>query len=267
MADEQNYTSLQEFTEDMSPRGNKPILYTAQGKQGINGVKLGANCMNKPTILLLTALLVSLTTNIVLGVLLYKASTISSTCSQLTAVKGAPAMRRLDTLQSRYNQLCQDYITLGQNCTQPGVKVSECRPCPDSWLHFEDKCYYFSSDKMDWEKSKESCEAMGSHLAILHSHAQHEALEKAARSKGTFDYHYWIGLTDRHTEGEWKWVDNTPVNNTYWDKVHSEPDNHLSGGEEGEDCATLNSHSRSWFDVPCNFIYLRICEMEAMEVN
>lgn len=28
MEDSEHYTSLQEFTEDLSPRGNKPIIYT-----------------------------------------------------------------------------------------------------------------------------------------------------------------------------------------------------------------------------------------------
>lgn len=34
MEDVENYTTLQEFTEDISHNGHKPILKTLQGKQG-----------------------------------------------------------------------------------------------------------------------------------------------------------------------------------------------------------------------------------------
>lgn len=53
------------------------------------------------------------------------------------------------------------------------LAVRRCSPCPEGWLHLEDKCYYFSPDKLDWEKSRDSCTSMGSHLAILYSHKQH----------------------------------------------------------------------------------------------
>lgn len=53
----------------------------------------------------------------------------------------------------------------------------------------------------------------------------------------------------------------------YWDQWSSEPDNHQSGGEHGEDCATLDSHSKTWFDVPCDHIYKRICQMDAIQLN
>lgn len=53
----------------------------------------------------------------------------------------------------------------------------------------------------------------------------------------------------------------------YWDQASSEPDNHHTGGEHGEDCATLDSHSKTWFDVPCDHIYKRICQMDAIQLN
>lgn len=53
----------------------------------------------------------------------------------------------------------------------------------------------------------------------------------------------------------------------YWDQHSSEPDNHQSGGEHGEDCATLNSRSKTWFDVPCDHIYKRICQMAAVQLH
>lgn len=53
----------------------------------------------------------------------------------------------------------------------------------------------------------------------------------------------------------------------YWDQLSSEPNNHQSGGEHGEDCATLDSHAKTWFDVPCEHIYKRICQMDVIQLD
>ncbi|XP_016123260.1 CD209 antigen-like protein C isoform X3 [Sinocyclocheilus grahami] len=211
MEDIENYTSLQEFTEDISQSGNRPIL-TSQGKQGVHK---GAKCLRgQNSLVLLIALLTSVCANIVLGVLLIK-----------------------------------------------------CRPCPEDWLHLEGRCYFFSEDKLDWQHSKDSCASMGGHLSILHSHQQHHTLESVTHNRGGLDYHYWIGLSDIETEGVWKWVDNTVVNTMFWSEWDKEPINHQSGGIHGENCSVLDSHSITWFDVPCDFNYKRICEMDPITIN
>uniref|UniRef100_A0A4W5KC03 C-type lectin domain containing 1 n=1 Tax=Hucho hucho TaxID=62062 RepID=A0A4W5KC03_9TELE len=171
---------------------------------------------------------------------------------------------KLNSVRGRYVRLCDDYSKLGQSCSKT---VRKCRECPDGWIHVDEKCYSFSNDKMDWPSSRDSCTSLGSHLTILHSKEQHDALEKEARRIGGFDYHFWIGLSDIEKEGDWRWVDNTTLTNKYWNEYSSEPDNHQSGGSHGEDCATLDSHSQTWFDVPCDHIYKRICQMDAIRLD
>ncbi|XP_052002468.1 C-type lectin domain family 4 member D-like [Xyrauchen texanus] len=97
--------------------------------------------------------------------------------------------------------------------------------------------------------------------------ATERTLESVARQSGGQDYHFWIGLSDTETEGMWKWVDNTYVNRTFWNEWHKEPNNHKSGGFHGEDCTVLDSRSKMWFDVPCDFRYKRICEMDPITIN
>lgn len=53
------------------------------------------------------------------------------------------------------------------------LPVKQCMPCPDGWRHIKDKCYFFSDDKLDWIRSKQSCATMDSQLTILHTHEQH----------------------------------------------------------------------------------------------
>uniref|UniRef100_A0A3B4Z9U7 C-type lectin domain containing 1 n=1 Tax=Seriola lalandi dorsalis TaxID=1841481 RepID=A0A3B4Z9U7_SERLL len=249
MEEGENYSSLQEFTEEPTPGGNRPILQHSNGSQGR---KRGIECLRSQTaLLMLIGFLASICANIVLTVL----------CA---SVDSSSPGQKLNSVHRRYIQLCKNYTALGLSCSKT---VKQCSECPEGWLHVGDQCYYFSSDKLDWLKSRDSCAEMGGHLTILHTVEQHDTLEKEARRIGGFDYHFWIGLSDIELEGDWRWVDNTTLQHKYWDQWSSEPDNHQSGGEHGEDCATLDSHSKTWFDVPCDHIYKRICQMDAIQLN
>ncbi|NP_001117051.1 C type lectin receptor A [Salmo salar] len=251
----ENYTSLHEFTEDISSRGNKPIL----NNQNTQGLKGGSECLRGQTALfVLIGLLASICANIALSVLLFSRPLPS------VPLEAAALTLKLNSVRGRYVRLCDDYSKLGQSCSKT---VRKCRECPEDWIHVDEKCYSFSNDKMDWPSSRDSCTSLGSHLTILHSKEQHDALEKEARRIGGFDYHFWIGLSDIEKEGDWRWVDNTTLTNKYWNEHSSEPDNHQSGGSHGEDCATLDSHSLTWFDVPCDNIYKRICQMDAIRLD
>lgn len=255
MDHEENYTSLQEINEDISSTGKKPIMYVAENRKGI----CCADWMRKLTVVLIGALLISVSANIALLFHGFR----SSTCPQVVEPTSLPPPLKNSTLLSQYSQLCQDYTDLAKTCMSSGVKVKQCTPCPDSWLQFEGRCYYFSTERHEWITALTSCKAMGSHLTILHNHNQHEFLEKEARELDGFDYHFWIGLSDNGTTGVWKWVDGTPVNKTYWDDSH---DPHHSGSRD-EGCAVLDSRAVLWFDLPCNFHYKWICETEALDIN
>uniref|UniRef100_A0A672KVN9 CD209 antigen-like protein C n=2 Tax=Sinocyclocheilus grahami TaxID=75366 RepID=A0A672KVN9_SINGR len=253
MEDIENYTSLQEFTEDISQSGNRPIL-TSQGKQGVHK---GAKCLRgQNSLVLLIALLTSVCANIVLGVLLVNSRRLDVAVKPVKNDESDASLTlKLTAMQERFSRLCSEYTTLGQTCSKLVIK---CRPCPEDWLHLEGRCYFFSEDKLDWQHSKDSCASMGGHLSILHSHQQHLSLWPVTHNRGGLDYHYWIGLSDIETEGVWKWVDNTVVNTMFWSEWDKEPINHQSGGIHGENCSVLDSHSITWFDVPCDFNYIYI---------
>uniref|UniRef100_A0A4W5K8A0 C-type lectin domain-containing protein n=1 Tax=Hucho hucho TaxID=62062 RepID=A0A4W5K8A0_9TELE len=68
-------------------------------------------------------------------------------------------------------------------------------------------------------------------------------------------------------EGDWRWVDNTKLTNEFWNQWSSEPDNNLSGGVEGEGPVVLESNTQTWSDVPCDFTYRRICQMDAIPIT
>jgi len=58
---------------------------------------------------------------------------------------------------------------------------------------------------------------------------------------------FWIGITDRHSEGRWV-LESTGKSVVFTDWHSGEPNN----ANSGEDCAYINSHYK-WNDVPCNW--------------
>ncbi|XP_032995620.1 C-type lectin domain family 4 member M-like isoform X2 [Lacerta agilis] len=82
-----------------------------------------------------------------------------------------------------------------------------CSGCPQNWVLFEKHCYFFSTSKKPWLAAKQSCEKEGAHLVIINIQAEQSFLVKQLASEHVL----WIGLSDTVKEGEWRWVDGTPL--------------------------------------------------------
>ncbi|KAF5897167.1 antigen like protein, partial [Clarias magur] len=74
------------------------------------------------------------------------------------------------------------------------------------WRDFNSSLYYISTENKDWKKSREDCRERGADLAIVNSKGEQEFINKLLCIRVA-----WIGLSDRDREGEWKWVDDTPL--------------------------------------------------------
>ncbi|XP_044838855.1 C-type lectin domain family 2 member D-like [Mauremys mutica] len=92
--------------------------------------------------------------------------------------------------------------------------------CPDGWIGYRGKCYYFSEAEGNWNNSQSQCSSLSASLAAI------DTLQNLAfvlRYKGKLDR--WVGL--RKDPGQpWKWVNGTEFN-------------HLSPVRGGGDCAYL----------------------------
>ncbi|XP_034044733.1 hepatic lectin-like [Thalassophryne amazonica] len=120
----------------------------------------------------------------------------------------------------------------------------------DNWIDYGSSCYLISTGMKNWYSSKAECEKLGAHLAIISS-------EDEQRFIGSFNKPLWIGLTDKETEGIWKWVDGTPLTRSYWDI--NEPNNDDEG--LNENCAEIRGHhSKKWNDAQCVIAKFSICE-------
>ncbi|XP_059180157.1 CD209 antigen-like protein D [Centropristis striata] len=101
-----------------------------------------------------------------------------------------------------------------------------------------------------WQDSRSDCQQRDADLLIINSNEEQEFIRR-------FQKPIWIGLTDRDTEGVWKWVDGSPLTTRFW--ASGEPNSYQG---QNEDCALTNAYDdkNSWNDVVCDNKYLWTCE-------
>ncbi|KAF5880169.1 antigen like protein, partial [Clarias magur] len=74
------------------------------------------------------------------------------------------------------------------------------------WIYFRYSRYYITTEQKSWTESRRYCREREAELLIINSREEQEFITKLRSGRVA-----WIGLSDRDTEGEWKWVDNTPL--------------------------------------------------------
>ncbi|XP_066537300.1 asialoglycoprotein receptor 2-like [Hoplias malabaricus] len=110
--------------------------------------------------------------------------------------------------------------------------------CAKGWKYFSGKCYYFSTDYKTWTASRDACVAEGGDLVIVSSTEEQDFLNRRI----LLHYYYWVGLTDAVKEGDWRWLDGTPLSATPRIWYSNQPDNWKGTRgrhSEGEDCAAM----------------------------
>ncbi|KAM6931422.1 LOW QUALITY PROTEIN: hepatic lectin-like [Xenentodon cancila] len=121
-------------------------------------------------------------------------------------------------------------------------------------------CYLLSTTRISWSKAEAQCISQRGHLLVLNS-VEEDYISNIVE----IDHNYWIGLVERHLEGQWTWVDGTDFHSTptFWDK--GQPDN-WDLRENGEDCGQLHathSQRKMWNDADCDLECRYICETQA----
>uniref|UniRef100_A0A8C3P9N1 C-type lectin domain-containing protein n=1 Tax=Chrysemys picta bellii TaxID=8478 RepID=A0A8C3P9N1_CHRPI len=81
--------------------------------------------------------------------------------------------------------------------------------CPDSWIGYQGKCYYFSEMEGNWTYSQSQCSALNASLAVIDSE---QDLIFMLRFKVRTDP--WIGLRREPGQG-WKWPNGLEFNNSF----------------------------------------------------
>ncbi|XP_032643113.1 C-type lectin domain family 4 member F-like isoform X1 [Chelonoidis abingdonii] len=161
------------------------------------------------------------------------------------SAKGSDSVQLLDEAQAGVRML---KAQLGDVLT----KLSR------GWRFYGGNLYYFSQERKSWDEAERFCVSQDSHLTSVSSQAEQEFLSNETQGEA-----HWIGLTDRETEGSWRWVDGTEyradASSVFW--MENEPNDYDPDRGGGEDCVCTEPRFRNmWNDVKCFRPFRWICK-------
>ncbi|XP_030614086.1 CD209 antigen-like protein C [Archocentrus centrarchus] len=224
-----------------SPRSSKRSFYS--------GVTLSLGLLS---VLLLIGL-------ITLGVYLHDSTaSLSAMSSKLSSMNEERdhLKANLSTMRNKLSSMIENRNLLNARLTEKTEELEKLqsltkqkKPCPAGWRKFSCSCYLLSERSDSWDAARKDCRDREADLVVIDSTEEQNYLKTITNT------HTWIGLNDKEQEGQWKWVDGTPLIMTYWGD--RQPDN--DGG--GEHCGHVrNDEKRSWNDLPCSTSLKWICE-------
>ena len=82
---------------------------------------------------------------------------------------------------------------------------------PDDAMRLGNRAFKIFREDVSWHEAKRRCEAMGGRLAVVNDHEALEVINERKRG-----LRLWLGATDEHEEGDWRWVDGTQVDIDAW---------------------------------------------------
>nr|XP_054599426.1 C-type lectin domain family 4 member E isoform X3 [Nothobranchius furzeri] len=117
--------------------------------------------------------------------------------------------------------------------------------------------------------SRSFCEDLGADLVKIDSREEQEFLVEKVKNfvMDTILGSFWIGLTDSEVEGNWTWVDGSPLDSRMKFWLEGEPNNASGRSVSGEDCVAIVKRGvedlNTWNDDTCSFAHKSICEKPA----
>ncbi|KAF5901468.1 C-type lectin domain family 4 member E-like isoform X1, partial [Clarias magur] len=116
-----------------------------------------------------------------------------------------------DKLQTSYNNLSVQADQLKSRCTLTKDGQKPFRPfnrllSGGKYFNSSSSQYFMSFRLKSWNDSRQFCRDNGADLVIINSKEEQEFIGKKLEMSD-----FWIGLSERRIEGQWKWVDGTPL--------------------------------------------------------
>ncbi|KAG8506232.1 C-type lectin domain family 2 member D-related protein [Galemys pyrenaicus] len=195
------------------------------------------------------------------------------------------AQRAQSTAPSSSGSACLEetasQVTRSQSCSSgkepPATEPLPSAACPEGWIGFGSKCFYFSDDTRNWTSSQLFCASEGANLT--HIDSQEELVRAAlgvfsagsqlgggaaawgeAEGHGGSDagglggvdflkrirngFAHWIGLSRKSSNDPWTWVDNTGHN--VWGRLRTGRDEHEGLCDEHE--GLCDGHGAVWWE-------------------
>ncbi len=126
------------------------------------------------------------------------------------------------------------------------------------WYEYNGKRYTLTSDAKTWEDAQLEAQKYGGNLVTINNVAEEQKLQSIFGTNQSF----WIGLTDKASEGNFTWINGEPVTYTNWHP--NEPNNGQGNPLGSQDYATMNYDSVLKWDDDFND---RVTRFGIIEVN
>ena len=120
-------------------------------------------------------------------------------------------------------------------------------------VEFNGHTYLLVGTPMTWYDANDYCLRLGGHLATITSQEEDDFLSNLAVNT------YWLGGTDRDSEGEWRWIIGESFDYQNWE--YGQPDDSLDNNEGCENY--LCGNFPNWNDYPGNYLFPFVCEFES----
>lgn len=122
--------------------------------------------------------------------------------------------------------------------------------CSDKYFVINDRKYCAYRISASWRDAQKRCETTGSHLAVIRSQHEMEAMREILCSSWGYADGLWIGLNDIKIENVWAWVSGDPVRYGNW--RDGQPENRKWSEKEDEDCVEWLPDNGTWNDLACS---------------
>ncbi|XP_042357355.1 CD209 antigen-like protein B [Plectropomus leopardus] len=157
-------------------------------------------------------------------------------------------IEQLKTINDNYQKQTEALLTQKTILLSNMSAFENCGRCLSGWVPLNSSCYFFSYSessvvKKNWPDSRADCIHRGADLIVIDSQEEQifvsHTIEYMKTSSRFWENAFWLGFTDRNTEGTWRWINNvTEVEQRYW--MDGEPND---DGHRGEDCGMAVSSS------------------------
>lgn len=154
-------------------------------------------------------------------------------------------------LQTSYNDLLRGQEALNTSYVNSEKEKNEIHHglWNLGWKYFDSHLYHISTRNKSWDEARQDCKSRGADLVIINTQQEQEFVSSLNKE-------VWIGLSDVNVEGQWRWVDGTPLTTKFWAK--DQPNSYK--GEQ--DCVKLwlTPPLENWNDEKCSIIHSWVCE-------
>ena len=121
-------------------------------------------------------------------------------------------------------------------------------------VEFKGHRYLAISSNANWKEAAVLCKKMGGHLAYV------ETADEVIFLAKNFRGYLWVGATDAHKEGDWRWGNRKSVAKNLWQK--NEPNNKGRGGQNYAVLAASAGGTLYDFPLSSSGVVGFICEWE-----